>query len=49
MAEGADSAKKSRNTPVSKALEGDVMIAFYQNGNWLHPEQGYQMRLVVPG
>ncbi|WP_299592726.1 sulfite dehydrogenase [uncultured Tateyamaria sp.] len=49
LAEGADAAKKSRSIPISKALNGDAMIALYQNGERLRPEQGYPMRLVVPG
>ncbi|WP_299508458.1 sulfite dehydrogenase [uncultured Roseobacter sp.] len=49
LAEGADAAKKSRSIPISKALEGEVMIAFYQNGERIRPEQGYPMRLVIPG
>ncbi len=49
VAEGADAAKMSRSIPVEKALEGDAMIALYQNGERLRPEQGYPMRLVVPG
>ncbi|WP_299211794.1 sulfite dehydrogenase [uncultured Tateyamaria sp.] len=49
LAEGADAAKYSRSIPISKALEGDVLIALYQNGERLRPEQGYPMRLVVAG
>ncbi|WP_415400842.1 sulfite dehydrogenase [Tateyamaria sp. SN3-11] len=49
LAEGGDAAKKSRSIPISKALEGDAMIALYQNGERLRPEQGYPMRLLVPG
>ena len=48
LAEGADAAAMSRSIPMDKALD-DVMIALYQNGERLRPENGYPMRLVVPG
>ena len=48
LAEGADSAAMSRSIPMAKALD-DVMLALYQNGEPVRPEQGYPMRLVVPG
>ncbi|MEO6022939.1 MAG: molybdopterin-dependent oxidoreductase, partial [Burkholderiales bacterium] len=46
--EGADSAGMSRSIPMEKALD-DVMIALYQNGEPIRPEQGFPMRLVLPG
>jgi sulfane dehydrogenase subunit SoxC len=48
LAEGADSATMSRSIPLSKALD-DTLIALYQNGERLRPEQGYPMRLLLPG
>jgi sulfane dehydrogenase subunit SoxC len=48
LAEGADAAAMSRSIPIEKALD-DAMIAIYQNGGRLRPENGYPMRLVVPG
>ncbi|MPZ46899.1 MAG: sulfite dehydrogenase [Betaproteobacteria bacterium] len=48
LAEGADSAAMSRSIPVEKALE-DILVALYQNGERIRPEQGYPLRLVVPG
>jgi sulfane dehydrogenase subunit SoxC len=48
LAEGADSAHMSRSVPVEKALD-DAMIALYQNGERLRPDQGYPMRLFLPG
>ena len=48
LAEGADAASMSRSIPLSKALD-DTLIALYQNGERLRPEQGYPMRLVLPG
>lgn len=47
LAEGADAAGMSRSIPLSKALD-DTLIALYQNGERLRPEQGYPMRLVLP-
>jgi sulfane dehydrogenase subunit SoxC len=48
LAEGADSAGMSRSVPVWKALD-DAMIALYQNGEPIRPEQGFPMRLLLPG
>jgi sulfane dehydrogenase subunit SoxC len=48
LAEGADSAAMSRSIPVDKALD-DALVALYQNGERIRPEQGYPLRLVVPG
>ena len=48
LAEGADSAHMSRSIPLDKALD-DTMIALYQNGERLRPEQGYPVRLLLPG
>ncbi len=48
LAEGADAAAMSRSVPMQKALD-DAMIAIYQNGERLRPENGYPMRLLLPG
>src|SRR6185436_2466955 len=48
LAEGADAAAMSRSVPMEKALD-DAMIAIYQNGERLRPENGYPMRLLLPG
>lgn len=48
VAEGADASRMSRSIPLDKALD-DVLVAFGQNGEALRPEQGYPLRLVVPG
>lgn len=48
IAEGADGAAMTRSIPVSKCVD-DVMVAYAQNGEALRPEQGYPMRLIVPG
>jgi sulfane dehydrogenase subunit SoxC len=38
----------SRSIPIEKALD-DALIALYQNGERLRPEQGYPVRLLLPG
>ena len=48
MVEGADSSGLNRSIPMQKALD-DCMIAWGMNGEMLRPEQGYPLRLVVPG
>ena len=48
LAEGADSASMSRSIPLRKALD-DALIALYQNGERLRAEQGYPLRLLLPG
>ena len=48
LAEGADAAAMTRSIPVSKAAD-DVLVAWSQNGERLRPENGYPVRLIVPG
>ena len=48
MAEGADAAGLNRSIPLTKAMD-DCLLAFAMNGEALRPEQGYPLRLVVPG
>ncbi len=48
LAEGGDAAAMSRSIPMEKALD-DAVIALYQNGERLRPENGYPMRLLLPG
>jgi sulfane dehydrogenase subunit SoxC len=48
LAEGADACRMARSIPMGKALE-DVIVAYGQNGEALRPEQGYPLRLVIPG
>jgi sulfane dehydrogenase subunit SoxC len=48
LAEGADAAAMSRSIPMAKAM-GDAIIALYQNGERLRPENGYPVRLFLPG
>jgi len=48
LAEGADACKLARSIPLAKAM-ADVLVAYGQNGEALRPEQGYPLRLIVPG
>lgn len=48
IAEGADAARMNRSVPLGKCLD-DAIIALYQNGERLRPENGYPMRLFLPG
>ena len=48
LAEGADASGMSRSIPLDKAMD-DCLVAFGMNGEALRPEQGYPIRLVVPG
>ena len=48
IAEGADACKLTRSIPLAKLLE-DAMIVYGQNGEPIRPEQGYPMRLLLPG
>ena len=49
LAEGADGSSMTRTIPISQILSGEVLVAFGQNGEMLRPENGYPLRLVVPG
>ena len=48
LAEGADAAAMSRSIPMAKAMD-DAFLALYQNGERLRPENGYPVRLFLPG
>ncbi|MCK5871497.1 MAG: sulfite dehydrogenase [Methylococcales bacterium] len=48
VAEGADASLMNISLPLEKALD-DCMIALYQNGERIRPENGYPLRLIVPG
>jgi sulfane dehydrogenase subunit SoxC len=48
VSEGADPGKFSHTLPLAKAME-DVLVAYGQNGEPLRVEQGYPIRLIVPG
>lgn len=46
--EGGDAAAMTRSIPIEKALK-DCFLAYGQNGEAIRPEQGYPLRLIVPG
>ncbi|MCL8000569.1 molybdopterin-dependent oxidoreductase, partial [Brucella sp. 21LCYQ03] len=48
LAEGADGALMARSVPLEEALT-EAIIAYGQNGEAIRPQQGYPMRLVIPG
>ena len=48
LAEGSDASHMTRSLPIEKALD-DVIVAYAQNGEAVRPQQGYPVRLVVPG
>jgi sulfane dehydrogenase subunit SoxC len=48
LVEGADGAHMTRSLPIEKCLD-DCLVVYAQNGEALRPEQGYPLRLVVPG
>jgi sulfane dehydrogenase subunit SoxC len=48
LAEGADDAGNHRSIPLDKAMD-DAIVAWGQNGERLRREQGYPIRLFVPG
>lgn len=48
LAEGADACHMQRSIPLAKA-QHDILLAYGQNGEAIRPEQGYPLRLVIPG
>ena len=48
LAEGADAAAMTRSVPIEKVFD-DAILAYAQNGERLRPEQGYPLRLFLPG
>lgn len=48
LAEGADAAAMTRSIPLSKAMD-DIIVCYSQNGERIRPENGYPLRLLVPG
>jgi sulfane dehydrogenase subunit SoxC len=49
LAEGADGSSMTRTVPMELIESGEVFVAYGQNGEMLRPENGYPLRLVVPG
>ena len=48
LAEGADACRMTRSVPVAKGWD-DALVVWAQNGEPLRPEQGYPLRLLLPG
>jgi sulfane dehydrogenase subunit SoxC len=48
MPEGADSSAMTRSIPIEKAMQ-DCLVVWGMNGEALRQEQGYPLRIVVPG
>ena len=48
VAVGSDGPALARSIPIEKIMK-DGMLALYQNGERVRPEQGYPMRLLLPG
>ncbi len=48
LAEGGDGSSMTRTIPIDRALD-DAIVAWGMNGEMLRPENGYPLRLVVPG
>jgi sulfane dehydrogenase subunit SoxC len=47
-AEGAEEEHHTKSIPMAKAMD-DCLVVYGQNGEAVRPEQGYPMRLLVPG
>jgi sulfane dehydrogenase subunit SoxC len=48
LAEGADAAAMTRSLPLDRVLDR-ALVVYAQNGERLRPENGYPLRLLVPG
>ena len=48
LAEGADGAAMTRSIPMNKMMD-DALLVYAQNGEMLRAEQGYPLRLLLPG
>ena len=49
LAEGSDAAGLDRSVPLTDEVLEDAIICYGQNGEALRPEQGYPLRLLLPG
>ncbi len=49
LGEGADGSSMTRTVPMELVENGEVLVAYGQNGEMLRPENGYPLRLIVPG
>jgi sulfane dehydrogenase subunit SoxC len=48
IAEGIEEVKGTSSLPTAKAME-DIIVAYAMNGEPLRPQQGFPLRIVVPG
>ena len=48
VAEGAEEVKGASSIPLAKAMD-DCMVCYAQNGEPIRPQQGFPLRLMVPG
>jgi sulfane dehydrogenase subunit SoxC len=48
LAEGGDASLLARSIPMSKVMD-DALVVYAQNGEPLRPEQGFPIRLLLPG
>ncbi len=48
VAEGAEEVKGNSSIPLAKAMD-DCMVCYGMNGEALRPQQGFPLRLMVPG
>lgn len=48
IAEAADGSSLNVSVPLEKLMD-DALLALYQNGERIRPENGYPLRLVLPG
>jgi sulfane dehydrogenase subunit SoxC len=49
LAEGGDAAGLARSVPLTDEVLNEAIICYGQNGEALRPEQGYPLRLLLPG
>lgn len=49
LAEGGDAAGLDRSVPLTDDVLREALICYGQNGEALRPEQGYPLRLLLPG
>ncbi len=48
LAEGSDAAAMTRSIPLAPVVQ-EALLCYAQNGEALRPEQGYPLRLLLPG
>lgn len=48
LAEGSDAAAMTRSVPLDRVID-EAVLCYAQNGEPLRPEQGYPLRLLLPG